>query len=115
MSIEYANWFNGRTLPKEEEYHIVYDLEDDSKFSNERLKALKQIIVESGYPLIGLNDAEKAIFFTYLEYRPEGMKIPRLVRTMLAEEFGLYGDDSVITYYHRAKKKIQNYYKAIND
>lgn len=114
MKYEYANWFNGRELPKEEEYHIIYDLEDDSIYSNERLKALRQIIQESGYPLRGLNDAEKAIFFTYLEYRPEGEKIPRQVRIMLAEKFGLYGDDSVITYYHRAKRKVQNYYKMIN-
>lgn len=114
MIIEYANWFNGRMLPEEEDYQIIYDLDDDSKFSNVKLKVLRQIIVESGNPLKGLSDAEKAIFFTYLEYRPEGKKIPRQVKAMLAEKFGLYGDDSVITYYHRARRKIQNYFKGSN-
>jgi len=112
---EYANWFNGRALPEENiKYHIIYDLDDESKFKNDRLGVLKKILDESGRPLIGLSDAEKAIFFTYLEYRPDHKKIPRQVRTMLAEEFGLYGDDSVITYYHRAKRKVQQYYKELN-
>ena len=114
MKKEYANWFNGRSLPKEEEYHIIYDLEDESKYTNERLRILRQLKEESGLALTGLSKAEKAIFFTYLEYRPDGKKIPRAVRLMLAEEFGLHGDDSVITYYHRARKKIKEYYKAIN-
>jgi len=115
MVNEYANWFNGRSLPdKSNDYNIIYDLDDESKFKDERLRALKQILEESGRPLLGLNDAEKAIFFTYLEYRPDGKKIPRQVRTMLAEEFGLFGDDSVITYYHRAKRKVQKYYKDLN-
>ena len=115
MIHEYANWFNGRSIPNhEEEYQIIYDLEDESKYTNERLRALREIEVESGRAITGLSDAEKAIFFTYLEYRPEGKKIPRAVRRMLAEKFGLYGKDSIITYYGRAKRKIQNYYKALN-
>lgn len=104
---EYANWFNGRTIPQEEDYHIIYDLEDESKFTNERLKALRQLEFEGHVRLSGLSKAERAIFLTYLEYRPEGGKIPRGVREMLANEFGLYGDDSVITYFHRARRKVQ--------
>lgn len=115
MVREYANWFNGRGLPKrDEEYHIIYDLEDESKYTDDRLRALRQLQVESGWALTSLSDKEKAIFLTYLEYRPEGKKIPSPVKEMLAEEFGLYGDDSVITYYGRAKRKIQKYYDAIN-
>jgi hypothetical protein len=114
MNHEYSNWFNGRQLPEQDEFHIVYDLEDESKYSNERLKALRDIELESGRPLNGLNEAEKAIFFTYLEFRPEGRKIPSEVKSMLSKKFGLSGEDSVITYYHRAKRKIQKYFDCIN-
>lgn len=114
IKIEYANWFNGRGLPEENEYHIIYNLDDDSKYTNETLKAIKQLLNESKITLSILNEAEKAIFFTYLEYRPEGKKIPRTVRRMLAERFGLYGDDSVTTYFNRAKRKIKEYYTALN-